>query len=670
MSFAAGFAAGSGAIAAGQRIAELRKQREMQQEEWAFKKAELEKQKQIAADLAAAGQDPAKDAAGFVVGQEGSRNFTKDRATADHLSQMEADIAELEGQPVPKSAPAAASMAAESVAPPPETGSARPGVAEVVVNPEQAPAATPVAARQVGTSTAGRPLMRNPDGTVSSERTITVEADGKHHLIPTIVGGKQLGQEEAIALWEQGKNPPVGVFDSAESAEVGAKARSASLAPGFAADDRAQVKAALGMGNEIMSPDDPRARDTKAAYLARVGEVFKKHGDVDKVLKVDEITKNIRKSGIVDATQALLVGGPDAVEEAEKILRESGVIKLNGKLVATPSVRQGADGSQIPDVSIGVQDKDGNVRTIGSALQMNYLGQHPEKYVELIKGEHKTALDEGHRASQLALQGRQVGVAERNADTMAQYRKDQLDIARMNAETSRMKKSGGGGGADDGFKFPQMSASDEKAARDIAATALGGDTADPAAVNMLSDAAIRLTQMSAAQGKPMTMSQAINIAKTPGATQRLVQTNKGVFPAIELPSGEVHIIAPGATPFKAPAKKEAEKPKDNSPQSSKVEDNKKPAAAKPAAEPVKPKTEEKKSGLGAEVDKIGSELDEARKAAAKASRDARSWGTKRQRDNPEEWAKVKTARDEAETRRRELQARFERAASSKIEKKD
>lgn len=71
-----------------------------------------------------------------------------------------------------------------------------------------------------------RPRIENPDGSFSTERTITVEADGKHFLIPTIVGGKQLSEDAAVKAWRDGKNKAVGEFDTAAEAERQAKSRS------------------------------------------------------------------------------------------------------------------------------------------------------------------------------------------------------------------------------------------------------------------------------------------------------------------------------------------------------------------------------------------------------------------------------------------------------------
>lgn len=74
-----------------------------------------------------------------------------------------------------------------------------------------------------------RPLLPNADGSFSTERTITVEADGRHYLLPTIVGGKQLSEEDAIGAWERGTNKPVGVYRTAAEADAEAKRRSAEI---------------------------------------------------------------------------------------------------------------------------------------------------------------------------------------------------------------------------------------------------------------------------------------------------------------------------------------------------------------------------------------------------------------------------------------------------------
>lgn len=75
-----------------------------------------------------------------------------------------------------------------------------------------------------------RPIMHNSDGSFSTERSITIDQDGKFYVIPTIVDGKQRPMKEAVALWRAGKNPTVGVFDNNAAAEDYAVKRSKYLA--------------------------------------------------------------------------------------------------------------------------------------------------------------------------------------------------------------------------------------------------------------------------------------------------------------------------------------------------------------------------------------------------------------------------------------------------------
>lgn len=75
----------------------------------------------------------------------------------------------------------------------------------------------------------GKPLIKNPDGSISTERTITFEQEGKHYVLPTIVNGKELTDAQALDLFDAGENEPVGVFDTAEEADKFAKERTKKL---------------------------------------------------------------------------------------------------------------------------------------------------------------------------------------------------------------------------------------------------------------------------------------------------------------------------------------------------------------------------------------------------------------------------------------------------------
>lgn len=71
-----------------------------------------------------------------------------------------------------------------------------------------------------------RPRIENGDGSFSTERTITIEADGRWFNIPTIVDGRQRTEDEAVRLWRSGENAEVGAFGSLSEAEQAARARS------------------------------------------------------------------------------------------------------------------------------------------------------------------------------------------------------------------------------------------------------------------------------------------------------------------------------------------------------------------------------------------------------------------------------------------------------------
>lgn len=70
-----------------------------------------------------------------------------------------------------------------------------------------------------------RPRLENPDGSFSTEETITIDMDGRFFNIPTIVNGRRISEDEAIRLFEQGQNQPVGEFGSLREATRAARAR-------------------------------------------------------------------------------------------------------------------------------------------------------------------------------------------------------------------------------------------------------------------------------------------------------------------------------------------------------------------------------------------------------------------------------------------------------------
>lgn len=115
----------------------------------------------------------------------------------------------------------------------------------------------------------GKPIVQNSDGSVSTERTITVGIDDKFYNIPTIVNGKQVDNPTAVSMYKAGLNPAVGSFDTMGEAETAAKARSKhlgeTLGPRSDAGSNDQVAditninpATLQMKPPVKSTIDPR----------------------------------------------------------------------------------------------------------------------------------------------------------------------------------------------------------------------------------------------------------------------------------------------------------------------------------------------------------------------------------------------------------------------------
>lgn len=81
----------------------------------------------------------------------------------------------------------------------------------------------------------GKPIIQNPDGTISTERSITVTHPGLNSNrptnIPTIVGGKQLKDSQAVeaAIAQQAAGYRYPSYDTIDLAVAAAKQRSEQL---------------------------------------------------------------------------------------------------------------------------------------------------------------------------------------------------------------------------------------------------------------------------------------------------------------------------------------------------------------------------------------------------------------------------------------------------------
>ena len=74
-----------------------------------------------------------------------------------------------------------------------------------------------------------RVQVQNPDGTISTEKSITFKDGDNWVNIPSLVQGKQLTDKQAIAQFRDGLNPATGVYLTQKAAKDAAEARSAEI---------------------------------------------------------------------------------------------------------------------------------------------------------------------------------------------------------------------------------------------------------------------------------------------------------------------------------------------------------------------------------------------------------------------------------------------------------
>src|SRR5512146_1977173 len=93
-----------------------------------------------------------------------------------------------------------------------------------------------------------RPIAHNPDGSISTVRSITIEQDGKQILIPTVSpDGRVLSNDEAIRLYQQtGQN--LGTFATNADAEAYANALHQSQAARYTPSINTGLANAAGAG--------------------------------------------------------------------------------------------------------------------------------------------------------------------------------------------------------------------------------------------------------------------------------------------------------------------------------------------------------------------------------------------------------------------------------------
>jgi hypothetical protein len=124
----------------------------------------------------------------------------------------------------------------------------------------------------------GRPIIKNPDGSVSTERTITVTHQsingGRPTNIPSMFGGKEVSEEEAVKRIAAagGKDPETGKnlpgFNSIQEAVEAAEGRSAELGKQYGNDAEQQYQGRLERDQALEVDRNTPAGDAQIDFVA------------------------------------------------------------------------------------------------------------------------------------------------------------------------------------------------------------------------------------------------------------------------------------------------------------------------------------------------------------------------------------------------------------------
>lgn len=149
-----------------------------------------------------------------------------------------------------------------------------------------------------------KPAIPQRGGGISTEKSIGIEVDGKHYVIPTIVNGKSLTEDAAIDAFMAGKNQPLGVFNSQEEADAFAAQRSRDLDRAFG-----------GPGDLHQGPSDPAE--------GGLSPQFAEGGSVDQIVQhVYGSTPSFAAGGDVPDDQMNGMDEPEMVDSPQEEMGE------------------------------------------------------------------------------------------------------------------------------------------------------------------------------------------------------------------------------------------------------------------------------------------------------------------------------------------------------------
>lgn len=288
----------------------------------------------------------------------------------------------------------------------------------------------PLGGRPIDTS---RPKLDNADGTFSTEKTIGFDADGKYYVVPTIVNGRRLSSDEAIAAWGRGENKEVGVFNSREEGDAYAKNRTDEIGRvrGPQGSDAGQ-KIGFGLYQNTHLLRDP-------GFLNEAAQIFIR-ARMPEGVKWLERGYKAQQENAADAMKAFAAGN---AQRGIELFNAGGQAKIEG---AEP-ITEGPDKGKW---SVRMAGRPNPVLMDPAADLKSLLD--PKAYFEVANKERddaraavKDEADAGLKRAQADYYKRRGEIEQQNADSLRDYRQTTGDAAttRASRPASGSGRSGG-----------------------------------------------------------------------------------------------------------------------------------------------------------------------------------------------------------------------------------
>lgn len=267
-----------------------------------------------------------------------------------------------------------------------------------------------------------RPVVKNPDGSISTVRSISVNMDGREVLIPTVSDdGKVLTDEQAVDLYKRtGKH--LGIFDSPEAATAYAQTLHEQQAEMYGGQKQAvtsrvltseEEEAALNppLAEPKLKPYDPDAGLSAPAAMAQAANrMTQRPVEYDEGI-LEPVSVSIPMRGINAPGDQDVRGEKPAASEVVDALMEKlgpGWMEL-GRRYREETGREPIDPAHIPEPGVSVVPGQGYTPLPGR--EWNYTISPTRDFIDTMKAYQGGGLVE---ASRVATERANANVSARN----------------------------------------------------------------------------------------------------------------------------------------------------------------------------------------------------------------------------------------------------------------